>query len=455
MVSVAPRELLLALISLLILGIVSASFFTWSWVITRLLANQPILPASPIVARRETPWGIVSVVLSIAVYYFVSRLIIDGYVVMTGRFPAMPPVALPKTAVAASQVPTFSPSELMALSVVVNSALLVLLPLLLRRTCGARLRDFGISFQGWWKQAALGFGATLAAAPIVYLIQFTALKVWENHEHPLQKMLMKEFSPGTAELAILSAVIAAPLFEELFFRGIIQSWLVRLTYRRAGAIATPPVADIAAKASSDRWPVPGEDRPPDAAGPAAGEFLTGPVDARHSPEPELARSLPWIGIGATSLLFALVHGPQWPAPLGLFVLAMIIGTVYARTGSLIAAIFMHATFNGISTLMLFCGVLVSDVNESKKNQVPIIQPAAKHGSLNMDSEWMHWPIRLHAGSGGISQEFCRREVPGLLKFWWCRAQISRDRQRDYVKIGFLSPVDVFARVAKMSRVKVE
>ena len=45
-----------------------------------------------------------------------------------------------------------------------------------------------------------------------------------------------------------------------------------------------------------------------------------------------------------------VHAPQWPAPIALFVLSLVIGTVYHRTGSLIAAIFMHATFNGLSTL---------------------------------------------------------------------------------------------------------
>ena len=55
----------------------------------------------------------------------------------------------------------------------------------------------------------------------------------------------------------------------------------------------------------------------------------------------------------TSLLFASVHAAQWPAPIALFALALVIGTVYHRTGSLIAAIFMHATFNGLSTLALF------------------------------------------------------------------------------------------------------
>jgi hypothetical protein len=66
---------------------------------------------------------------------------------------------------------------------------------------------------------------------------------------------------------------------------------------------------------------------------------------------------PWLGIVLTSLIFASVHAAQWPAPLALFPLAVVIGTVYYRTGSLIAAVCMHAMFNGISTLMLFIAVL--------------------------------------------------------------------------------------------------
>jgi hypothetical protein len=81
------------------------------------------------------------------------------------------------------------------------------------------------------------------------------------------------------------------------------------------------------------------------------------ISSTSFPASTLAPSRGWLGIVLTSLLFAYVHAPQWPAPIALFALALVIGTVYYRTGSLIAAICMHATFNGISTLMLFMAVL--------------------------------------------------------------------------------------------------
>ena len=74
----------------------------------------------------------------------------------------------------------------------------------------------------------------------------------------------------------------------------------------------------------------------------------------------------WLAIVLTSLLFASVHAPQWPAPIALFALAVVIGTVYYRTGSLIAAIFMHATFNGLSTLLLFVALLSGHKPEAAK-----------------------------------------------------------------------------------------
>jgi membrane protease YdiL (CAAX protease family) len=47
-----------------------------------------------------------------------------------------------------------------------------------------------------------------------------------------------------------------------------------------------------------------------------------------------------------------MHLPQWPAPIAIFLLSIALGTVYQRTGSLLASITMHATFNGINTLLL-------------------------------------------------------------------------------------------------------
>src|SRR5262249_2958108 len=71
--------------------------------------------------------------------------------------------------------------------------------------------------------------------------------------------------------------------------------------------------------------------------------------------PYRPRSAFWTGtaIALTSLMFAALHAAQWPAPIPLFLLAVGLGVVYQRTGSLIAPICMHAVFNAFSTLMLF------------------------------------------------------------------------------------------------------
>lgn len=228
-------------------------------------------------------------------------------------------------------------------------------------------------------------------------------------------MLIKEFSTGIAELAILSAVVAAPLLEELFFRGIIQSWLVRLADRWTDATAKPSLEGCVGAPAPAPWHSQAKDGSPHSWAADSGDCSAPPMpemtcanidlekdtqsqslteidDANPYAPPEAQdgkRSAAWAAIFATSLLFAVVHGPQWPAPLGLFVLALVIGTVFYRTGSLIAAILIHATFNGISTIMLIGGVLVAQIHESKKPPLPPVQPAAVHASPSMDFDWMH------------------------------------------------------------------
>jgi membrane protease YdiL (CAAX protease family) len=389
MVSIGSSEFILALGGLLFMAIGTAIVMTWSWLIIRLFTDRPILPVSPMVPRRQTPWGIMSIVLTIAVYLVITIGAITVYAVQKGRFAPQPPANLPKTTIEVAEAPALSLSELMSLSVASNAVLLVVIPLLLRLTCGARLRDFGISFQGWWRQAALGCVATLAAAPIVYTIQFTAVKVFENHEHPLQKMLMKNFSPAIAELAILTAVIAAPLFEELFFRGIIQSWLVGLSGWLNRVSATRRLAERVVEPARAPGDLSSEEGAPSPWEADLAEFTATPEPQAPSTEFDANPPTPWRAIIASSLFFAAVHGSQWPAPLGLFVLAVVIGTVYYRTGSLIAAIFMHATFNGISTLMMIFALLATQIKDSKKPPLPQGQPAAVHSSLTIDSGWMH------------------------------------------------------------------
>ncbi|GAC1463197.1 MAG: hypothetical protein NVSMB9_00360 [Isosphaeraceae bacterium] len=59
----------------------------------------------------------------------------------------------------------------------------------------------------------------------------------------------------------------------------------------------------------------------------------------------------------TSGGFALVHAPQMPAPFAIFALSLALGTVYQRTGSLIAPFTLHALFNGFNTLLMVLSLL--------------------------------------------------------------------------------------------------
>ena len=52
-----------------------------------------------------------------------------------------------------------------------------------------------------------------------------------------------------------------------------------------------------------------------------------------------------------------MHLPQWPAPIAIFLLSMGLGTSTSRTGSLLAAIVMHGTFNGFNTVLMLMAAI--------------------------------------------------------------------------------------------------
>jgi membrane protease YdiL (CAAX protease family) len=56
---------------------------------------------------------------------------------------------------------------------------------------------------------------------------------------------------------------------------------------------------------------------------------------------------PLLSLGATSLLFAALHGHAASVP-ALFTLAVCLGLAYEKTGSLLVPMVMHAVFNAVS-----------------------------------------------------------------------------------------------------------
>ena len=366
------QETLLSFVSLLLATLLSGMLVAWLWILTRLAKGQSLLPDSPFVRFRPAQWGI-GTVLAVGILYFCSGMFIadvmrplfgvdirsatapakDGLEAPGSGAPAektqaagdiapaveVKPPAKAKDAASAPKEdaePSPNPLGLILWNSLHNLLFLALLPWVFRKASGAELTALGLSRMDLGRQVQLGLVAGLAATPLIYAIQFAALTIYKFEAHPVEKMLAQQFDPATALLAFLSAVVLAPAAEEVLFRGVLQGSfagaLIWLQARTARSSTPMGAADVASTSADFPRSTPSTTEPEP---PKAG---LNPVD--------------WTAVMMTSLLFAAVHGPQWPAPIALFAFAIILGTVYQKTGSLIAAITIHGVFNMCSTLML-------------------------------------------------------------------------------------------------------
>ncbi|QOV89789.1 CPBP family intramembrane glutamic endopeptidase [Humisphaera borealis] len=225
--------------------------------------------------------------------------------------------------------------------------------------------------------ALIGVPLTMLAGGITELV-YKAIDFKHPAEHELLKFMKEAPSMWIQVAAILAAVAIAPLVEEFLFRGLIQTSLMTWFHgfgRLRGPVAYAPqwqmqgnALPYASAAVPAVDPATGQPIP---AGPPAGIGLSDttplmpppelgqvvpPAPVAPQPLPELSRRpwASWLAIVITSVLFAVIH-PLWTAPI-IFVLAVVLGYVYERTGNLWASIGLHAIFNTISTTIYLLGV---------------------------------------------------------------------------------------------------
>lgn len=157
---------------------------------------------------------------------------------------------------------------------------------------GILLEDFGLggTDEQHVRDYGLGIAACAAMLPVVYAVN--GLLIWllgNPTPHPAIRGLLEDPSLETMASAAVLAVIAAPLFEELAFRVLLQGGLQRLARRDAW------------------WPV-----------------------------------------VVSSATFGLAHTNQGFAPVPIIVLALGLGYVYRQTHSYPAVVAMHMAFNALS-----------------------------------------------------------------------------------------------------------
>jgi membrane protease YdiL (CAAX protease family) len=252
---------------------------------------------------------------------------------------------------APSDSPESIVTAMQALSVA-NLGVILVIPVVLRLALKTRLADLGLSLDNVGRPLAVGAVAALLLIPVVLLIQAAAASIWKPETHPVETMMQQNFSTPVAILAFVSAVVLAPMAEELMFRGILQRWLFKLV---GGGRAKPifkPLAPL------------GTDLPEE----SVLEDDDSSIGEEPAPDPDQPAAA--VAILATSLLFAAAHFQQWPAPIPIVLLSIGLGMVYYETGSLLAPIILHALFNGFNTLILVLVMATGQEPEDVKSTMP-------------------------------------------------------------------------------------
>lgn len=172
----------------------------------------------------------------------------------------------------------------------------------------------------WPRHVLIVFVALLALMPVYLTVNISTVLTGESlgfgvpdAGHKTLKVITEANDPPAVALLIFSAVVLAPLFEELLFRGIIQTCFLNMMNQTFG---------------------------PRTVVNAEGQPVVREADIS-------AGVLRWIAIVVTAGLFAVVHigSAPWQSLPSLFVVGVTFGYVYERTGNLWPSIVLHALFN--------------------------------------------------------------------------------------------------------------
>ena len=196
--------------------------------------------------------------------------------------------------------------------------------LVLARTYFARrLKGFGLNVKTIVRDFVAAFINLLTIWPLVmaamiltvFLVELFSKQDYQMERHQELNLIVEHPQLPLRILIVMVAVLAAPVLEEMLFRGLFQTALRSLFEFR-----------IVSRASV-------EGVPPSNRG----------QDTRDTEAPSSQGRI-WLTILISSFLFALMHAnpSHWPA---LFVLGIGMGYAYEKSGSLLRPIFIHLLFN--------------------------------------------------------------------------------------------------------------
>lgn len=227
--------------------------------------------------------------------------------------------------------------------------------LLLHLVSGTQLYQFGWTAQRLAPNILLGLLAWLLATPLVlclFIGVVSGYEVWFHlhpEQHPVSRLLQSSTEPADWFMTILTVIVVAPLLEELQFRGLIQGWATRRTWRADLVMVLSLVLAVLFRGSGlvqallDRsWSALLLELHPALFVLAVAPIYLG-LRARNEHGMALGS-----GLFAAALFFAIFHTGVWPTPIPLLALGLILGWLAHRTQSLVAPMVMHALFNAVA-----------------------------------------------------------------------------------------------------------
>ncbi len=189
------------------------------------------------------------------------------------------------------------------------------------------LRVVQFRFDRLGKQALIGLAATACVLPSILLINGVVSIFVTKYSHPVIDAFLSEMSLSALLSTSFTVCIAAPLVEEFVFRGVLLSFLQRI-FDRNWAFETLIFCNNTVLPAS-----------------AVSQGMASRYGA----------------IVVTSVLFAGLHVGQGAAYIPLFFLALALGYVTKKTGSILPAIIMHVSLNSLSTITLAWTYLQSSI----------------------------------------------------------------------------------------------
>ena len=181
---------------------------------------------------------------------------------------------------------------------------------------GREKNGLGLQRRDLFKNVGIAFRWFCMVVPLLLIMQ-AALALLIPYEHSTLKSLQTDFNLLTLLSGWFGATVAAPICEEVVFRGVFQGWMQRFNRSKDPENA---MRDIAGG-----WPVGDED----------------------SAETESSVRF-WIPILVSSIVFGAIHMGQGAAPIVLFFFGIALGYLYRKTGSVVPCIALHFFLNAFS-----------------------------------------------------------------------------------------------------------